>query len=201
MIGDRTCYSAQQIGHAVLRIANGIDAWADRDPVVLLGVLQGGLPFLVDLSRAVTIPHHRLIIETMIVKRYRSAFDGASPTVLNVPSTRVLHGKRVVIVDDIADEGVTMRTAVEACMTGGALSVRTAAMIVRPGCPWTPEWYGFLGTRDAWYFGYGMDDEHGTGRGLPFIATRAIEQQGETAWPRETVGKPPAATTTSAKSK
>jgi hypoxanthine phosphoribosyltransferase len=72
----------------------------------------------------------------------------------------------VVVVEDIADTGLTMDVVVERIRLGGPVKVSRCALLVREGCP-LPDYHGAT-IGPGFVVGYGIDyaEAH---RGLPDI--------------------------------
>jgi hypothetical protein len=63
------------------------------------------------------------------------------PSLIARIPTEVARGKRVLVVDDIAVTGETLRVAVDECWAQGATEVRTATLF-RHGDGVRPDWFG-----------------------------------------------------------
>ena len=102
--------------------------------------------------------------------RYRGKTSGAGLTWLRHPQVPMA-GRRVLLVDDILDEGHTLKAVVEACLAEGAAEVKVAvltrkdhARCVEGVCA---DYIG-IDVPDRYVFGYGMD-YYEQGRNLPGI--------------------------------
>lgn len=92
------------------------------NPDVIVGVARGGLYPATQLS-------HLLQTDLMLVQLSRRVKDEvvhASPIWQVKPGD--LHGKRVLVVDEIADTGETLALVAAECQTAGAAEVRTATL-------------------------------------------------------------------------
>ncbi|GAB3732799.1 hypoxanthine-guanine phosphoribosyltransferase [Luteimonas pelagia] len=154
-----------------------IDAMADpiaRDHAgavpVFLTVMHGGLPFAARLAMALGARGLDLAFDYLHATRYRGETRGGTLDWRHRPATP-LAGRRVLLVDDIVDEGHTLLGVREWCRGEGASDVRIAAMCVKrhdrcvPGL--AADYAGF-DVPDRYVFGYGMDF-HEQGRNLPGI--------------------------------
>ena len=70
-------------------------------------------------------------------------------------------GRTIIVIDDIFDEGTTLRAVAEHCRQGGAAQVFTAVMLVKdrqrnPDIP-LPDYVTGLTVPDRYVFGCGMD--------------------------------------------
>lgn len=106
-------------------------------PDVILGIVRGGLPLA-------TVLGHRLPgrVETMTVTRNSSdelyAARGTEAVAHATPHPTA--GARVLIVDDIAGDGGTLRAARELVRRAGAAEARAAVLVVNQGCTAIPEY-------------------------------------------------------------
>ena len=96
--------------HAAERVAE-LGAEISRDyagtqNLLLICILRGGVPFLVDLSRHLTVPH---MMDFMAVSSYgagRRDSDGNVRVVFDLQTN--IMGKHVLLVEDIVDSGHTI---------------------------------------------------------------------------------------------
>jgi len=137
---------------------------------VFLTVMHGGLPFAAQLALELGARGLDLEFDYLHATRYRGATTGGELVWKHRPATP-LQGRRVLLVDDILDEGHTMAAIGQWCRAQGATDVRIAALAVKrhdrcvPGL--TADYVG-IEVPDRYVFGYGMD-YHEQGRNLPAI--------------------------------
>lgn len=137
---------------------------------LFLTVMHGGLPFAARLALALGEHGLDLEFDYLHATRYRGETRGGELYWHHRPATP-LSGCRVLLVDDIVDEGHTLAQVRDWCRTEGAAEVRIAAMTVKQHDRCVPglvaDYIG-LEVPDRYVFGYGMD-YHEQGRGLPAI--------------------------------
>ena len=152
---------------AIARLAAEINRdLADSSPVFLT-VMQGGLMFAGRLALQVQVECE---FDYVHASRYRGKTTGAGLLWLARPHLP-LHGRDVLLVDDILDEGHTLAGIRDWCGTQGARTVRIAVLCEkRHGrtVPGLKADYCGLEVPDKYVFGYGMDF-HEQGRNLPAI--------------------------------
>lgn len=137
---------------------------------VFLTVMHGGLPFAAQLAMEVGACGLDLEFDYLHATRYRGATTGGELVWKHRPATP-LQGRRVLLADDILDEGHTMAAIGQWCLAQGAVDVRIAALAVKvhDRCvPGLKADYVGVEVPDRYVFGYGMD-YHEQGRNLPAI--------------------------------
>ena len=154
---------------AVARMADGIRADYDEAPVFLT-IMHGGLPFAARLAMELGARGLDLEFDYLHATRYRGETSGADLVWKHRPATP-LAGRRVLLADDILDEGHTLAEVVAWCRGEGASDVRVAVLAVKrhDRCvPGVRADYVGVEVPDRYVFGYGMDF-HEQGRNLPAI--------------------------------
>ena len=144
---------------------------AGRNPLVLV-LMQGALYYAAWLTVALGQP---LELDYIHATRYGSRREGDELHWIRPPPPAV-QGRKVLLLDDIFDEGLTLNEAAEACRRGGAESVVTAVLALkchdRARGP-RPDSVA-LEVPDAFVVGCGLDD-NGRWRNLGGIYT--IEEE------------------------
>lgn len=163
--------------HDQVTLERAIAAMAPRirddfagDVPVYLTVMHGGLPFAARLAMDIGALGLDLEFDYLHATRYRGATSGGELVWKHRPAT-ALAGRRVLLVDDIVDEGHTLAGIVDWCRGEGAAEVRIAALAVkRHGrcVPGIEADYAGVDVPDRYVFGYGMDFKD-QGRNLPAI--------------------------------
>lgn len=165
LVHDRAALEA-----AIARMAPRIrDDFAGSVPLYLT-VMHGGLPFAARLAMEIGALGLDLEFDYLHATRYRGATSGGELTWKHRPATP-LQGRRVLLVDDIVDEGHTLDAIIRWCRDEGAADVRIAALAVKrhDRCvPGVAADYAGVDVPDRYVFGYGMDFQN-QGRNLPAI--------------------------------
>ena len=145
-------------------------AYAEGEVPLFLTVLNGGLPFAGQLAFAVGELGLDLEFDYLHATRYRGQTSGSGLAWLHRPATP-MHGRKVLLADDILDEGHTLLAVKHWCEDQGAAEVRIAVLAekVHDRCVAgiAAEHVG-VQVPDAYVFGYGMD-YYEQGRNLPAI--------------------------------
>ena len=95
--------------------------------LLLICILRGGVPFLVDLSRHLTVPH---MVDFMAVSSYgagRRDSDGNVRVVFDL-QTNIL-GKDVLLVEDIVDSGHTIASVLGMLGTRQPASLKVCTLL------------------------------------------------------------------------
>jgi hypoxanthine phosphoribosyltransferase len=159
-------FTEQQVQAAVLCIAEDIKStMADMHPLVL-SVMGGAVVFTGQLLPLLNFP---LDFDYVHVSRYGNSQQGGEMKWKVAPQENV-RGRVVLVVDDILDEGETLRAVKERVMALGATNFYSAIFADKLNGKTKPIKADFVGLQvpDRFVFGYGMDI-HGAWRNLPAI--------------------------------
>jgi hypoxanthine phosphoribosyltransferase len=139
----------------------------ETNPIVLIGVLNGGFMFYSKLVDQ--LAHLDPQCDFIRVKSYKGR-EHEVPEII-IPSSLDIKNKFVYIIDDIYDTGLTMQVLKNQFIDLGASGVSVVTLVKRAinevDMP-INSLYGFE-IHDEWVVGYGMDDEEGRKRSLPYI--------------------------------
>ena len=141
--------------------------YADGD-LLLICILRGGVPFLVDLSRSINTPH---MIDFMAVSSYgtgRRESSGSARVTLDLQTD--IRDKDVLLVEDIVDSGHTISAVLQMLETRQPRSLKVCALLDKPERREARVHIDYLGFSipNKFVFGYGLDlDEYH--RNLPFV--------------------------------
>ena len=166
---SRVVHDRATIDRAIERVADDLRAEYGRDaePPLFLTVMNGGMLFATGLALEAGINFE---FDYLHATRYRGKTTGQKLVWLHRPQTP-LKGRRVIVVDDILDEGNTLVGIVDWCRDQGAEDVRVAVLCRKVHDRCAPgayaDWIG-LEVPDFYVYGYGMDF-HEQGRNLPAI--------------------------------
>lgn len=157
-----------ELGAAISRDYAGAD-------LHLVCILRGGIVFLVDLMRQITIPHE---VDFMAVTSYGAGVRASTGSVrLSLDLKNDIRGKHVLLVEDIVDSGNTIAYILEFLQTRQPASLKVCTLLDKPERRETevPIDYSGFTIPNHFVFGYGLDlDEYY--RNLPFIGVVDIEK-------------------------
>ena len=145
------------------------DDYQDQD-LHLICILRGGVLFLTDLMRQITLPH---TIDFMAISSYGVGARQSSGMVrLNMDLKDDIHNRNVLLVEDIVDSGHTLASVLELLSVRKPSSLKICTLLdkaERREADVNIDYCGFV-IPDKFVFGYGLDlDEYY--RDLPFIGT------------------------------
>jgi hypoxanthine phosphoribosyltransferase len=143
--------------------------------LLLICILRGGVPFLVDLSRRITAPH---TVDYMAVSSYGVGKRESSGTVRVAMDLQTdIQGKDVLLVEDIVDSGHTIAYVLEMLQLRQPKSLKVCALLDKAERreAVVPIHYRGFQIPNKFVFGYGLDiDEYY--RNLPFIGVVDLEK-------------------------
>jgi hypoxanthine phosphoribosyltransferase len=158
--------SADEVQDALHRVAREINAaLAGKHPLVL-SVMGGAVVFSGQLLPLLEFP---LDFDYLDVSRYGNARQGGELHWKVGPRENV-RGRVVLVLDDILDEGGTLRAIRQRVLDLGATACYSAVFADKENGREKPVRADFVGMElpDRFVFGYGMDI-HGAWRNLPAI--------------------------------
>ena len=147
-------FTRDEIGEVVRRLAGELSADHPSD-LVLVGVLNGSVPFLADLVRELEVVP---TVDFLAISPYRR---GTGRVRLLMDLRTDIRGRAVVLVDDVVDTGLTFAfllqelavrepTSLEVCTLFDKAARRIAPVPIR--------YRGFI-VADEYLVGYGLDHE------------------------------------------
>lgn len=161
--------SADDIAAIVARLGAEISRdYATRHPV-LISLLKGGVVFLADLIRQVTIPHH---IEFMKVSSYETGIRSSGLVRIIDDLSCSIEGRDILLVEDVIDTGTTLAYILKVLQSRRPKSVEICTLLCKrvPEQAEVPIRYLGRDIPDVYVIGYGLDYEESF-RHLPHVAT------------------------------
>ncbi len=148
-------FTTQQVDAAIDSLAERINhALCDTHPIII-AVMNGGL-----IPCGLLLPRLNFPLQTDYIhaSRYGMNTSGNELNWMAKPSIK-LAGRTVLLVDDIHDEGITLKHLVEYCQQQGAKKVYSCALIYKEHNRKGSKVADFVGLTvpDRYVFGYGMD--------------------------------------------
>jgi len=163
----RVLYTEEEIRERVKELGEAIsERFAGTHPL-FVGILKGSVLFLADLIRACPL---RCDLEMMAVSSYENATTSSGRVRINHDLQQDIHGRDLIIVEDILDSGNTLAFLQEYLKAKGAASITIVTLLDKPSGRQkavTADYVGFT-VPDAFVVGYGLDYAQ-LYRNLPYI--------------------------------
>lgn len=125
---ERVLISQEELHARIQEVAAQISRDYEGKCPILVGVLNGVVPFYAAMTQAITVP---LVVDFMSIKSY----EGTSSTgVLNIRKDldHDIEGRDVLILEDILDSGRTLSYLVEMFQARNPRSVKICTMLDKP---------------------------------------------------------------------
>lgn len=160
-------FKREELETVIADLGRAIDVALDGERAVFLTVMNGALMFGAQLALSIRTD---LEFDYVHATRYRGATSGNDLHWLREPAVS-LQGRTVLLVDDILDEGHTLKAVRNDCLRRGATRVLVATLCCKRHSRCVEGIQSdFNGVElpDRYVFGYGMD-YYEQGRNLPAI--------------------------------
>ena len=95
----------------------------------LVCILRGGVFFLTDLMRQLTIPH---TVDFMAVSSYGTARQTTGQVRITYDLKDEIHGRNVLLVEDIVDSGYTISSVLDLLRTRHPESLKVCTLLNKP---------------------------------------------------------------------
>jgi len=160
--------SEQEIKTRIQEMADQInESYKDTNGLILIGLLRGSAIFLADLARLITVP---VIIDFMATSSYGSGTDSSGEVKILKELDEEIHGRDVLIVEDIIDTGHTLTKIKKMLLLRDPKSFAICTLLTKPSrreAEVHVDWVGFS-IEDKFVVGYGIDYAQFY-RNLPYI--------------------------------
>ena len=159
---------AESLQARVKELGAQISADYVNEDLLLICILRGGVPFMVDLSRSITVPH---MMDFMAVSSYgagKRESTGSARVTLDLQTD--IRGRNVLLVEDIVDSGHTIAAVLQMLETRQPKTLKVCALLDKPERREAHVPVDYLGFTipNKFVFGYGLDlDEYY--RNLTFV--------------------------------
>ena len=167
---DEIIISSEEIQRRVAELGSEISHDYEELNLHLVCILRGGVIFLADLMRQITVKH---TIDFMAISSYGAGVRESTGKVrITLDLQEDIHERDVLLVEDIVDSGYTIASVINILSTRHPHSIRVCTLldkVERRKIEVPIHYRGFI-IPDKFVFGYGLDlDEYY--RNLPFIGT------------------------------
>jgi hypoxanthine phosphoribosyltransferase len=146
----------EQIHDKIEELARRIEVDYAGEKLLLVGVLKGAVMVMADLARALRIP---IEMDWMAVSSYGSGTQSSGVVRILKDLDTDLHGRKVLIVEDIIDSGLTLSWLRANLESRGADSVEICALLRKPDAAKVVVDVKYEGFEipNAFVVGYGLD--------------------------------------------
>jgi hypoxanthine phosphoribosyltransferase len=150
-------YTEAEIHARIAQLARSIEADYAGEDILLVGVLKGAVMVMADLARELTLP---LNMDWMAVSSYGAGTQSSGVVRILKDLDTDLSGRKVLIVEDIIDSGLTLSWLLGNLRTRGAESVEICALFRKPEAAKI--------SVDVKYIGFDIPNEFVVGYGLDY---------------------------------
>lgn len=152
--------SSDRIRARVAELGEELTRFYEGSPLTMVILMNGALFFGADLARAIRLP---LRLDSMGVQSYCQDVSSGRVTIRSAVKLDPA-GRRILLVDDILDTGLTLEKTAKAFLDAGAVDVRTCVLLNKifddpaKEKKFAADWVGFR-IPDRYAVGYGLDSE------------------------------------------
>lgn len=167
----RVLYTKQQVDDRLAELAVEIDAEYGDKNLLLVGVLNGALMVMADLSRAL---RSHVEMDWMAISSYGSGTQSSGVVRILKDLNTELEGRHVLVVEDIIDTGLTLAYLMQNLASRRPASLEIMTMFRKPEALKSPVAVKYVGfdLPNEFVVGYGLDYA-GKYRNLTDVATLA----------------------------
>ncbi|MBV6394325.1 MAG: Hypoxanthine phosphoribosyltransferase [Anaerolineales bacterium] len=166
---------AEMLNKRVAELGEQISADYQGEDLILICILRGAVPFMVDLSRHIAVPH---MMDFMAASSYgvgKRESSGFARVTLDLQTD--IRDRNVLLVEDIVDSGHTISAVLQMLGTRSPRSLKVCALLDKPERREARVPIDYLGFTipNKFVFGYGLDlDEYH--RNLPFVGVVDLDK-------------------------
>ena len=150
-------FTEAEIHERIRDLARAIERDYAGENLLIVGVLRGAVMVMADLARELKLD---IVMDWMAVSSYGSGTKSSGVVRILKDLDTDLHGRDVIIVEDIIDSGLTLSWLLENLKSRGAASVEIFALLRKPEAAKVHV--------DVKYVGFEIPNEFVVGYGLDF---------------------------------
>lgn len=149
-------FSKDQIDEKVAELGRLITKEYTGKNLLVISLLKGSFIFAADLIRHIDL---KLVMEFMTTSSYHDAVESSGQVSIIQDVNRNLEHYDVLIVDDIIDSGLTMKSVYDLLLSRAPMSLKTCALLDKPSRRKVPFECDYTGFRidDHFIVGYGLN--------------------------------------------
>jgi hypoxanthine phosphoribosyltransferase len=172
---DEILITEEQLQKRTAELGAQISRDYQGEELILVCILRGGVLFLCDLMRHITVPN---TVQFMAVSSYGvGARQSSGQPRISLDINTDIRDRNVLIIEDIVDSGHTIKAVLDFLCTRQPKSLRVCTLLDKASRREIPVPVDYLGFSipDKFVFGYGLDIDEFY-RNLPFIGTVDTEK-------------------------
>ncbi|EAR25810.1 hypoxanthine phosphoribosyltransferase [marine actinobacterium PHSC20C1] len=166
----------EEIHEKIAVMARQIEIDYAGEKVLLVGVLRGAVMVMADLARELTLP---IEMDWMAVSSYGAGTQSSGVVRILKDLDTDLEGRKVLIVEDIIDSGLTLSWLLGNLRSRGAESVEICTLLRKPDAAKVEVDVRYVGfdIPNAFVVGYGLDyaEKYRNLRGVAVLAPHVYE--------------------------
>ena len=160
--------SEQEIAEITKKLGEKISADYAGKELVLVGMLKGAMPFMMELAKRITIPLEMDFIQT---SSYHGGTASSTAVLFKKDIETNVVDKHVLLIDDVVDTAKTITKVLDIFKNRGAASIELCCLLDKPEgrvVPYEPKYVGKV-IPNEFVIGYGLDYNEYY-RNLPYVA-------------------------------
>lgn len=167
MYVPETLISEEEIALRIEALGEAITKDYENQDLVVICVLKGAFMFCSDLIKKINLP---VALEFIALSSYGDGTQSSGNVRLEMDIATNIDGKNVLIVEDIVDTGLTIKTLISMLQVRNPKSLKLASLLYKPIKLKHSVKIDYLGfeIEDKFVIGYGLDYA-GRYRELPYI--------------------------------
>jgi hypoxanthine phosphoribosyltransferase len=166
---DKVLVDEETLQARVKELGQIVSAEYEASDLILICVLKGGVAFLTDLMRHLTVPHE---IDFLAISSYGAGQRESTGAVRLIMDLKAdIAGRDVLIVEDIVDSGRTMEYLLRTLGARQPASLRICTLLSKPSRREIDIPLDYIGFEipNEFVLGYGLDLDEKY-RNLPYVA-------------------------------
>lgn len=167
MVIGKPFFTAEQINNKVKELADRISADYEGKNLLAVGILKGAFMFYSDLVRMIKVP---LTVDFITASSYLKTISTEKVSI-HCDIREDIRGKDVLLIEDIADSGITLNYIHERILAASPNSVRICVFLNKCGRRVVDVPLDYIGFEipNEYVVGYGLDYDNKF-RNLPYIS-------------------------------
>ena len=166
-IVKKVLVSEEEIAEITKRLGKIISTDYAGKELVLVGMLKGAMPFMMDLAKNITLPLEMDFIQT---SSYHGGTSSSTAVMFKKDIDTNVLDKHVLLVDDVVDTAKTITKVLEIFKGRGAASIELCCLLDKPEGRVVPYEAKYVGKviPNEFVIGYGLDYNE-LYRNLPYV--------------------------------